>query len=397
MEAKLDHLMGWKLGLIMGFLILLFILQGSQLSFATGTEEGSGSNFLTRSAHSVADSLRNSFDKEALRKVIPSFDVARMLKDLTMGNFPIKLKDIQKTILGLFFDEFFEMGALVAKVLGILLLMSLIHHLKSSFESQKIREIAYYCGYLVMSMMLYHVIVQGMEMTRNLVKNASSFIYAIFPVLMGLMVSSGQVASSILIKPFYISSMVFLFALLEKVILPMLLFQAAISFVANFTDKISIRSMGALNKSIAMWLMGGFLTLFTAVLSLQGSLGFSIDNVTAKTTKFSLNTFVPLAGKYISDASETVIACSMLLKNSAGVLATIILVGICLTPLIKASAMSLLFKLLTIFAEILEEKKFANLFNDISHIFMVLTGIIATLVLIFYVSISFVLGSIKPF
>lgn len=378
------------------FIILLFLWVVKLNSSGANSDEVDKNSFLNGTFHAIEDSLNNSFDKESIKNLIPGFEVVKVLKDLSMGKFPLKFPDLIKKVLNIFFDEFIKIMALGVRITGILILIGLINNLKSSFGSTKVSEIAFYCGYLVISLMIYNVVQIGLQMTKGIVKNTSDFMYAIFPVLMGLMVSSGQIASSVIIKPFYIMSIVLMFSLLEKVILPMILFQTVLAFAANFTDKISIRSIGTLNKSIALWLLGGFMTLFVAVLSLQGSLGYSIDNVTAKTAKFTINTFVPFVGKYIADASDTILACSMLLKNSTGVLATIIIVGICLIPLIKAAAMSLLFKILGIIAEIVAETKFAALLNDISHIFLILAGIIATIVIIFYVSICFVMGSIKP-
>lgn len=386
--------------IILIILLLLLVLElnssGQNIDPGMSSSEIDKNGFLNGTYHAIEDSINNSFDKESIKKLIPGFDVVKILKDLSLGKFPLKFGDIIKKVLNIFFDEFIKILALGVRITGILMLIGLINNLKSSFGSQKVSEIAFYCGYLVISLMLYNVVQTGLQMTREIVKNTSDFMFAVYPILMGLMVSSGQIVSSVIIKPFYIMSIVLMFSLLEKVILPMILFQTVIAFATNLTDKISIRSIGVLNKSIATWLLGGFMTIFVAVLSLQGSLGYSIDNVTAKTAKFTLNTFVPFVGKYIADASDTILACSMLLKNSAGVLATIILVGICLIPLIKAATISLLFKILGIIAEIVAEKKFAALLNDISHIFLILAGIIATIVIIFYISICFVMGSIKP-
>lgn len=50
------------------------------------------------------------------------------------------------------------------------------------------------------------------------------------------------------------------------------------------------------------------------VLSIEGTLGSSVDGITAKTAKAAISSFIPVVGKVLGDAVDTVIGCSAILK-----------------------------------------------------------------------------------
>ena len=79
------------------------------------------------------------------------------------------------------------------------------------------------------------------------------------------------------------------------------------------------------------------MTLFVTVLSLEGSITETVDGVTAKTTKAAVSTVIPVVGKILGDATDSVIGCAGIIKNSIGVVGIIVVAGICLNPIIKLS------------------------------------------------------------
>ena len=50
--------------------------------------------------------------------------------------------------------------------------------------------------------------------------------------------------------------------------------------------------------------------------------------ITAKTTKAAVSNFIPVVGKILGDAVDTVIGCSNILKNAVGIVGVIIILSI---------------------------------------------------------------------
>ena len=65
--------------------------------------------------------------------------------------------------------------------------------------------------------------------------------------------------------------------------------------------------------------MGLFLTVFLGVISVQGASAAVTDGITIRTAKFITGNFIPVIGRMFTDATDTVVGASVLLKNSVGI------------------------------------------------------------------------------
>ena len=66
--------------------------------------------------------------------------------------------------------------------------------------------------------------------------------------------------------------------------------------------------------------LGIVLTIFVGVVSLEGTLSSSIDGITAKTGKAVVSSAIPVVGKILGDAVDTVLGCGLILKNAVGII-----------------------------------------------------------------------------
>ena len=62
-----------------------------------------------------------------------------------------------------------------------------------------------------------------------------------------------------------------------------------------------------------------FLTIFLGVLSVQGTATAVADGIAVKTAKFVTGNFIPVVGRMFTEAADTVISASGLLKNTVGI------------------------------------------------------------------------------
>ncbi|GAE91241.1 stage III sporulation protein AE [Gracilibacillus boraciitolerans JCM 21714] len=66
-----------------------------------------------------------------------------------------------------------------------------------------------------------------------------------------------------------------------------------------------------------------------------------------KTAKFVTGNFIPVIGRIFTDATDTVLSATILIKNGIGMVGVVILIGIVLFPAIKIFAISLMYKVAT--------------------------------------------------
>ena len=137
-----------------------------------------------------------------------------------------------------------------------------------------------------------------------------------------------------------------------------------------------------------MWII---LTIFVGVVSLEGTLASSVDGITAKTAKTVVSSAIPVVGKILGDAVDTVLGCGIVLKNAVGIVGVIIVIGICIMPIIKLSILFLSYKLLAMVSEPIADKNIVGLLEQIGDVFKIFLGIICALSFMLIIGTSLVL------
>ena len=99
-------------------------------------------------------------------------------------------------------------------------------------------------------------------------------------------------------------------------------------------------------KSGVVWFLGLILTIFVSVVSLEGTLSSSVDGVTAKTTKAVVSSAIPVVGKILGDAVDSVLGCGIILKNAVGIVGVTIILSIAILPVLKLALMTITYKVL---------------------------------------------------
>lgn len=116
-----------------------------------------------------------------------------------------------------------------------------------------------------------------------------------------------------------------------------------------------------------------------------------MDGITAKTAKTVVSSAIPVVGKILGDAVDTVLGCGIVLKNAVGIVGVIIVIGICIMPIIKLSILFLSYKLLAIVSEPIADKNIVGLLEQIGDIFKIFLGVLCALSFMLIIGTSLVL------
>ena len=216
--------------------------------------------------------------------------------------------------------------------------------------------------------------------TINLVKetttNLVGFMNTLIPVLVSLMLYTGSITTTSIIEPIILFMINFIGNLIQDVLIPLILIITSISIISKISDQIQIGKISKFLKSSTAWCLGIILTIFVGVVSLEGTLSNSVDGITAKTAKAIVSSTVPVVGKILGDAVESVLGCGIILKNAVGFVGIIIILGICIVPIIKVTILTISYKLMAGITQVIADEKIVNLLDEIGDIFKVLLAIL---------------------
>ena len=205
--------------------------------------------------------------------------------------------------------------------------------------------------------------------TGSVICTASNIMLAYVPVMVVIMASSGSVAGSA-------SYGEGVSQLSSKIIVPLLNMFLGLSITSSVSPSVNLSGfMSMISKSVK-WLLGFAMTIFTAVLTFRQLISVSVDNVSTRAVRFTLNSFIPIVGSALSDAYKVVQGSIGLLKSGIGII-VILSVTIVFMPVILQGVMWMF----TLWigkstAEVLNLNGPAKLLENISSVFSTLIAVL---------------------
>ncbi len=235
------------------------------------------------------------------------------------------------------------------KLLGMLILLTVfsivLQTLQASFEQSTVSKVA--DAIVVMVLLLFAVssFHTAAGYVIGAVSNMSDFMMAVIPLLLAMTATSGGITSAAFFHPvliFLINSTVMV---IQVVVLPLLFFSTVLGIVNELTDQFKVTGLVKLLRTTGVWLLGAMMTVFLAVLSIQGVTTAVTDGIGMRTAKFVSSNVVPVIGRLFTDAADTVVNASVLLKNTIGLFGLALLFMLIIFPAIKIFMIAILYRL----------------------------------------------------
>lgn len=227
--------------------------------------------------------------------------------------------------------------------------------------------------------------------TSEVISAASNLMLAYIPIMVVIMASSGHPISGGSYYTMMLAAGEGVGQLSSEVIVPMLNMFLGLSITSNVSPDINLGGFTNIISKTIKWLLGFGMTIFTAVLTIKQLITSSLDDVSTRAVRFTLNSFIPIVGSALSDAYKTVQGSIGLLKSGVGIF-VILSVGVVFLPLILQSLMWIL----TLWigkstAEVLNLTQPSKLLESIGTVFSTLLAIVLCIMSIYIISTAIVL------
>lgn len=153
--------------------------------------------------------------------------------------------------------------------------------------------------------------------------------------------------------------------LVSALLIPLVLISTVLTLVSNISNEVDVSKFGAFLKKDALFVLEISLIIFVGILSLEGTLAANVDGIVAKTTKSVVNVSIPVVGKLIGDAADSVIGATSITKNALGIVGVLVIISISLGPLIKSLMIMVIFNITNCIAEPLVDKRISKCLSGI--------------------------------
>lgn len=354
-------------------LTILFIQIFSIKTFATSTEE--------EMINSQKETFGiNSFIENANKytgKFFEGIDINSMLNSAIKGK--IDNKTIYKKIINLLGKEVKTGIKSLVSILIIIVIHSILKSISENLQNDNVSKMIYYVQYIAIVTVIMNNFSNVITMVKETATNLVGFMNSLVPILVSLMLYTGSITTSSILEPAILFMINFIGNIIQSFLIPAVLIAATLSIVSKIGDKVQIDKISKTFNSGIIWILGVILTTFVGVISLEGTLSSSIDGITAKTAKAIVSSSIPIVGKILGDAVDTVLGCGIILKNAIGVIGVVIIIGICIMPIIKIAILTISYKILASISEPIADTKIIKLLEQIGDIFKVLLAILCSI------------------
>ncbi|RDI41188.1 stage III sporulation protein AE [Falsibacillus pallidus] len=267
------------------------------------------------------------------------------LVDFIKGDKQFSIKQWLYGVSKFAFQELIMNGKLLGSLIMLTIFSMFLQSLQNAFDQGNVSKVAYAIVFMVLIIIALNSFHVAIEYTQDAINTMVHFIIALFPLLLALIATSGGVASAAFFHPVIILLMNTSGLLIEYVVLPLLFLSALLSIVSTLSDQHKVTQLAQLLRNWSIGLLGIFMTVFLGVISVQGAASAVTDGITIRTAKFVTGNFIPVIGRMFTDATDTVISASVLLKNTVGIAGVAILLLIAAFPAIKILVIAFIYKL----------------------------------------------------
>lgn len=321
-------------------------------------------------------------------EIFKDINFSNFFKNAIKGN--IDNETIFRSVISLFGKEVVQTIKIMGSIIVIIVVHSVFKSVSEGLENKAISQITYYVQYILIVTLVMSNFASIISLTKQAINNLVSFSYTLLPILTTLMLTTGSITSAGIMQPILLFLINFIGNIITTVILPITLIATTLGIVSKISDKIQIDKLSKFLKSSVVWVLGVILTIFVGLLSVEGSLSSSVDGVTAKTAKAAVSNFIPVVGKILGDAVDTVIGCGNILKNAVGIVGVIVIIGICIMPIIKVTILMITYYLTSALCQPIADEKIVSLLSQIGDTFKILLAILISVAMMLLIGVTLV-------
>jgi stage III sporulation protein AE len=317
------------------------------------------------------------------------------IKDLARkairGELNLSPAHIAEQAVQMLFHAFLDNVDLLRNLVLIGVLGAILQVLTDSFKNKSVGELGFYVTYLALTLIVLSSFQVTAGVMLSLVNNLGALMAVALPVMLGLLVVSGNVTSASTFNPIFVVVIEGVTLFIRGVLTPVLIMTAVLEIVNYISKKEVLTRFTKLIRKLADWSMKGIAILFLGVLSLQKISAPILNHFAVKAAKAGAGA-IPVVGGLLSGAMDTVIYWSAALKS--GVMAALVmgLIMVCSLPLLQILAVLLVYNVTAAVMLPLCDERIVKCLDGVGAFCTLLLSSGVTVVLMFIVSVVILLS-----
>lgn len=310
------------------------------------------------------------------------------IRNIISGQKQFDYSNFFSYVLSIIFDDLIKVIPMLSAIVAICVVCSLLGQLSPDKQGEKISKVIYFACFALVATIIFSAFKSLLGSTTGVLESIKTQMQLIFPIILTLITSIGSVVTVSTFKPAVALLSSSIVSMISSIILPIFIFSFIFNIVGNMSSNVKLEKCAKFLSSMFKWLLGTIFTVFMTVLSLQGILASVSDNISIKTAKFALKSYVPLIGNFMSDGLGFILASGVLIKNAVGLTGLFLLLSTIVMPLVEIIIFMLGLKLVAAIVEPLSNNNMSNFIYGCSKCLSMLIACILAVGFMYILSVG---------
>lgn len=356
-----------------------------------------------------ADSLSDGIEKElsnldltALEDFFNSVtaenkDFSTLLNSMLKGEFNVEYNDVFEYLINVFLKDIFNALPTFLSIIAIAILCAVVQSVKSSVLSESVAEVILFVCVLGVVLITSAEMISVWRSSKEIINKIADLSEIISPILLTLMVASGGTVSASIYKPTVAFLSNGIINIVEFAVIPLVGLMIVFAVVNAFSKNVKLSKMSDCLSSVIKWALGISFTVYGLFVSVQGISGAVYDGVSVKAAKYAISNSIPIIGGYLKDGFDIMVAGSVLIKNTVGVVGIFAIFYVVIAPVLHLAVLSTLFKFTSAITEPVTNSEIPNLCVSFSKGLTYITVAILTVGFMLFITLLLMLFSANAF
>lgn len=268
--------------------------------------------------------------------------------------------------------EWNNISSIFITIVILILIASLFHTFKDTFQNRQIAEISFYIHYLVLIIIFTNLFGSVLDVGENTLRSIEEFMQIFFPTFFLIVGNTLGIGTGL--AYYQIAGIVIYLVewFLLSLLLPALSAYMLFVLMNGIWEEEKLSLLLEFYKKGIKFLLKVMLGILTGASMIQSMIVPMMDRIKGETIYKAVES-IPGIGEVAEGALRIWLGSAVLIKNSIGIVGCLLLFMICLIPMIRILMMGCVLKITAAILSFVGDKKMINCTNQVGDgIFMVL-------------------------
>lgn len=318
------------------------------------------------------------------------FDVTsfkELLTQLIKGELDFSLVSYMEHFFNTFIKELSALGILMGEIIVLAVMSQILKNIDVSFKKTAVGEMGFYVVYITLILILFKSFDVVIDLVTGTINELYLLMESLLPTMLMLIMVSGNITAGSAQGTAILFTLEMLVNIIKTYILPIIYFIVILELINNISKQDILSHLLGFVKVVINKALKYTIVIFSLIMSLTNIIPNMVDGIINKGAKYAMSS-IPVVGTALSGVVDTVLNCSVLIKNSVGVGAIIIILIICIIPVIKLLSIYFIYKISASLVQPLADERIVKGLSSIGDYSGMLLGVLITVMVLFIASIT---------